>query len=55
VFDSLQALGLKLGVIALVVWPVAVGWLFLSWALGRVQERRATPTDFGATAQGERA
>jgi len=55
VFDSLQALGLKLGVIALVVWPVAVGWLVLSWALGRVQERRATPTDFGATAEGERA
>ncbi len=55
VFDSLQAVGLKLGVIALVVWPVAVGWLVLSWALGRVQERRAAPADFDAAPQGEHA
>ena len=41
VFDSLQALGLKLGAIALVVLPVAAGWLILSAALGRTQERRA--------------
>jgi AAA family ATP:ADP antiporter len=41
VFDSLQALGLKLGAIALVAWPVVVGWLLLSRALGRAQERRA--------------
>jgi AAA family ATP:ADP antiporter len=45
VFDSLQALGLKLGAIALVAWPVAVGWLILSGALGRMQERRAAPPD----------
>jgi AAA family ATP:ADP antiporter len=48
VFDSLQALGLKLGAIALVAWPVAVGWLVLSVALGRAQERRAAALDSGA-------
>jgi ATP:ADP antiporter, AAA family len=41
VFDSLQALGLKLPAIALCALPVAAGWLLLSWALGRTQERRA--------------
>jgi ATP:ADP antiporter, AAA family len=41
VFDSLQALGLKLPAIALCALPVAAGWLILSWALGRTQERRA--------------
>jgi ATP:ADP antiporter, AAA family len=41
VFDSLQALGLKLGAIALVAVPVAAGWLVLSAALGRAQEHRA--------------
>ncbi|VTU33020.1 Major Facilitator Superfamily protein [Variovorax sp. SRS16] len=41
VFDSVQALGLKLGAIALCALPVAAGWLVLSAALGRVQERRA--------------
>ena len=41
VFDSLQALGLKLGAIALCALPVAAGWLILSAALGRAQERRA--------------
>jgi ATP:ADP antiporter, AAA family len=41
VFDSLQALGLKLGGIALVAVPVAAGWLVLSAVLGRAQERRA--------------
>ncbi|HEV2957730.1 MAG TPA: MFS transporter [Xanthobacteraceae bacterium] len=41
VYDSLQALGLKLGAIALVAWPVVAGWLVLSVVLGRVQERRA--------------
>jgi AAA family ATP:ADP antiporter len=40
-FDSLQALGLKLGAIALCVLPVAAGWVVLSAALGRAQERRA--------------
>jgi AAA family ATP:ADP antiporter len=48
VFDSLQALGLKLGAIALVAWPVAVGWLVLSAALGRAQERRAAALNAGA-------
>jgi hypothetical protein len=42
-FDSLQGLGLKLGAIALCALPVAAGWLVLSAALGRVQERRAVP------------
>ncbi len=41
VFDSLQAVGLKLGAIALCVLPITVGWLALSAALGRTQERRA--------------
>jgi AAA family ATP:ADP antiporter len=41
VFDALQGLGLKLGAIALCALPVVGGWLLLSTALGRVQERRA--------------
>jgi len=41
VYDSLQALGLKLGAIALCVLPVVAGWLILSIALGRTQERLA--------------
>ena len=41
VFDSLQVLGLKLGTIALCTLPVMAGWLVLSAALGRTQERRA--------------
>jgi AAA family ATP:ADP antiporter len=41
VFDSLQALGLKLGGIALIALPFAAGWLVLSTALGRAQESRA--------------
>jgi ATP:ADP antiporter, AAA family len=41
VFDSLQAVGLKLGAIALCALPVMAGWLVLSMALGRTQARRA--------------
>ena len=41
VFDSMQALGLKIGAIALCALPVVAGWLALSAALGRTQERRA--------------
>jgi AAA family ATP:ADP antiporter len=41
VFDTLQALGLKLGAIALSVLPAMAAWLILSTALGRTQERRA--------------
>jgi ATP:ADP antiporter, AAA family len=48
VFDSLQALGLKLGAIALVAWPVAAAWLVLSARLGRAQEHRAALTEAGA-------
>ncbi len=47
-FDSLQALGLKLGAIALCALPVTAGWLWLSGALGRVQERRAAKPEAGA-------
>jgi len=47
-FDSLQALGLKLGAIALCALPVTAGWLWLSGALGRVQERRAAKPGAGA-------
>ncbi|WP_084810543.1 hypothetical protein [Bradyrhizobium sp. NAS80.1] len=45
VYDSLQALGLKLGAIALCVLPVAAGWLVLSTTLGRTQERLAMKAD----------
>jgi ATP:ADP antiporter, AAA family len=41
VYDTLQAIGLKIGAIALCALPVAIGWVFLSTALGRTQERRA--------------
>ncbi|HZT50368.1 MAG TPA: MFS transporter [Stellaceae bacterium] len=51
-FDSLQALGLKLGAIALCALPVAAGWLILSAALGRTQGRRAAQA---AAAGGEGA
>ena len=44
-YDSLQALGLKLGAIAVCAFPVAAGWVVLSTALGRAQERLATKTD----------
>jgi AAA family ATP:ADP antiporter len=54
VFDSLQALGLKLGGIALVALPVAAAWLVLSVVLGRVQERRAGLIALQAT-KGEQA
>lgn len=40
VFDGLQAIGLKLAVIAACAIPAAFGWLALSMALGRAQERR---------------
>lgn len=52
VFDSLQGLGLKLGAIALCALPVTAGWLVLSAALGRTQERRAERLG-AAVAQGE--
>jgi ATP:ADP antiporter, AAA family len=45
VYDSLQALGLKLGAVALCALPVAAGWLVLSTALGRTQERLVKKTD----------
>jgi AAA family ATP:ADP antiporter len=45
VYDSLQALGLKLGAIALCVLPVAAGWLVLSTTLGRMQERLTMKAD----------
>jgi len=45
VFDSLQALGLKLGAIALCALPVAGCWLILSAVVGRAQERRAVLLD----------
>jgi AAA family ATP:ADP antiporter len=51
VFDALQALGLKIGGIALCALPVAIGWLTLSMRLGRTQERRAI--EMAAAAQSE--
>jgi AAA family ATP:ADP antiporter len=47
VYDSLQVLGLKLGGIALCALPVAAGWLILSLALGRKQERLARKSGDG--------
>jgi AAA family ATP:ADP antiporter len=40
-FDSLQAIGLKLGAVALCALPVAAAWLALCAVLGRMHERRA--------------
>jgi AAA family ATP:ADP antiporter len=37
----MQALGLKLGAIALCSLPVVAGWFILSVGLGRAQERRS--------------
>lgn len=50
VFDGLQALGLKLGAIALCALPVMAGWAALSVALGRTQEDRAGQVDAEARA-----
>lgn len=41
VYDSLRALGLKLGAIVLCALPIAAGWFVLSIVLGRMQERLA--------------
>jgi ATP:ADP antiporter, AAA family len=51
VYDSLHVLGLKLGAIALVAWPVVAGWLVLSLVLGRIQERRAADHERVARAE----
>jgi len=39
-FESLQAIGLKLGAVAICALPVAAAWLALSAALGRMHGRR---------------
>ena len=52
-FGSLEAVGLKIAAIALCALPVAAGWLALSTALGRTQERRAV-RQVAALAPGER-
>ena len=39
-YESVHAIGLKLGAIALVAVPVAAAWMALSVALGRMQDRR---------------
>jgi AAA family ATP:ADP antiporter len=41
VFATLRASGLELGALAALTVPIALGWLVLSLALGRAQERRA--------------
>lgn len=48
VFHTFQALGLKLGAIALAALPVAAVWLVLSAVLGRTQERRAAEMKLAA-------
>lgn len=55
VYDSLQALGLKLGGVALFALPVAAAWLALSAALGRTQERRASTRVPQEELQGDRS
>jgi AAA family ATP:ADP antiporter len=45
IFDGLQVIGLKLGAIAACAIPVALGWMALSVALGRNQERRAAQSN----------
>jgi len=45
IFDTMQALGLKLGVIALWSLPVAAGWFVLSLRLGQAQEKHRTQQD----------
>jgi AAA family ATP:ADP antiporter len=52
VFHGLQALGLGLGAIAMCALPAVAGWLALSAALGRTQERRAARLGL-ATAEGD--
>jgi AAA family ATP:ADP antiporter len=52
-FSTMQAMGLKIGAIALCAVPVALAWLLLSTALGRTQERRAT-LQGAREAQGEK-
>ena len=39
--DTMQAVGLKLGAIALFSLPVVAGWFVLSIGLGRAQEKRS--------------
>src|SRR5581483_2102375 len=51
IFDTLQALGLKLGAVALVSVPVVVAWTALSAALGRSQENKAAQTQAAAAAE----
>jgi ATP:ADP antiporter, AAA family len=48
-YDTLQALGLKLGAIALCALPFMAAWFFLSTALGRKQERLAPKAENGGT------
>ena len=51
VFDIFQALGLKLGAIALIAAPVSAVWLILSAALGRAQERRVKVMEANAVSR----
>jgi AAA family ATP:ADP antiporter len=52
-FAALRSLGMELRAISLVAIPLAGGWLVLSLALGRAQERRAarSVTDSGTDAE----
>jgi ATP:ADP antiporter, AAA family len=47
VYDTLQALGLKLGAIALCALPFMAAWFVLSTALGQKQERLAPKAEDG--------
>ncbi len=50
-FAALRSAGLQLSGIALSVVPVAIGWLLLSLALGRRQERRARDSNTATGAE----
>ena len=54
IFDSLQALGLKLGAIALCSLPVVAGWFALSLVLGRAHEKRSTQSGAGPVKETDR-
>ena len=54
IFDSLQALGLKLGAIALCSLPVVAGWFALSLVLGRAHEKRFTQSGAGPVKETDR-
>jgi ATP:ADP antiporter, AAA family len=52
IFDTMQALGLKLGAVALCSLPLVAGWFVLSVALGRMQEKRSAELGVASVPEG---